>query len=493
MTGVSDLFGDPNDNLKNVEYLKRFLTRKETDEQHRTSVVHDKLDRKHMDKALEDLDQFKEMEHHLAAEFGEHGGPLTSDIFHALNKAVPVIRDEDEMKPDSLISRETIKEMMQLREFEELKDYTTGDPIAAALAGTTMEPKVSEIMGRLKERQDQIDEMLEALKGTDPLTDEEIEKLLEQFGDDLSGIRSDLRDAMKDATDDLSNMEGMSRLWGDGAGELRRMPAEERIALAKRLKDNPNLHRLAELIGAFQNFAFAQQHRKTDSMQTDIYDIELGSDLNHVLPSEFALLAHPVARLEFQRKYQERGLMQYRLHGSEQVGKGGVICCIDTSGSMGLERDVFAKAVGLSLLRIAQSQSRSFHGILFGSRHEIQSFELTHAGADKVLDFATFSFHGGTDFEAPLTLSMDLLTAEHEEDGAMKSDIVFITDGYCGVSDDFMKRLTDFKDRLGTRIFGVTIGGDVESEPLRTICDGRVWPINNLNAPGDMASVFQAI
>jgi uncharacterized protein with von Willebrand factor type A (vWA) domain len=205
------------------------------------------------------------------------------------------------------------------------------------------------------------------------------------------------------------------------------------------------------------------------------------------------LLAHPLAKKDFYRKYHERSLMQYRLHGREQVGKGGIVCCIDTSGSMGLERDVFAKAVGLSLLRIAQNQKRSFHGILFGSSSEIQSWDLTNATAESVLDFASFSFMGGTDFQTPLSLSMDILTAEHEADGAMKSDVVFITDGYCGVSDEFMRRLTEFKERLGTRIFGVTIGGEIKGEPLNSICDGRVWPISNLNAPGDMRDVFQAI
>lgn len=483
------------DNLKDLEYLKRFLNRKASDEQHRTSIVHDKLDRRHMDKAMEELEQFKEMEHNLAAEFGDHGGPLTSDIFHALNKAVPVVRDEDEMRPDSLLSRETIKEMMQLREFEELSDYTTGDPIASALAGTTMEPKVTEIMTRLKERQDQIDEMLERLEGEEgePLTDEELQDLMEQLGGDLSGLRADLREAMKEASDDLSGMEAMSRLWGTDPGELRRMPAEERIALAKRLRNNPNLHRLAELIGAFSAFAFAMQHQKTDSLQTDIYDVEFGNDLGHVLPSEFGLLNNPITRLDFQRKYQERALMQYRLHGREMVGKGGIVCCIDTSGSMGLERDVFAKAVGLSLLRIAQSQKRSFYGVLFGGPSELKAWDLTHGSANDILDFATFSFHGGTDFASPLTLAMDYLIAEHEADGAMKSDIVFITDGYCGVSDDFMRRLTEFKDRLGTRIFGVTIGGDVQGEPLKSICDGRVWPVSKLNSAEDIKDIFQSV
>ena len=56
-----------------------------------------------------------------------------------------------------------------------------------------------------------------------------------------------------------------------------------------------------------------------------------------------------------------------------------------------------------------------------------------------------------------------------------------------------MQNLTDFKDRLGTRIFGVSIGGDAMGEPLKTICDGRVFPVNKLNSAEDIKDIFQSV
>lgn len=487
------------DSLKDIDYLKRFLTgEKKSGKLHKTSIVHDVVDRRQMDEAMKDVSEFRDTENRMAAKF-DNGSALSADMWQAMHKADPIVRDEEEMDPESLMSREAAKEMMKLPEFEELRDFTVGDGIASGLATSTIAPKVEEIMGDLQERQDAVNELLQRIKdaedndGEGMPSQEEIDELLDSLGDGLGGMRQDLRDALKEASDEMKGMEGMSQMWGTDPGELKRMPAEERIKLARRIRDNPNLNRLADLIGAFQRFAAAMQHRKTNELQTDIYDIELGDDLDHVLPSELALLALEDTELEFARRFGDRALMQYRLQGREKVGKGGIVCCIDTSGSMGMERDVFAKAVGLSLYKIAKAQDRTMHGILFGSRNELQHYDLTNADPNGVLDFATFSFHGGTDFEAPLGMSMDILEQEHEHDGALKSDVVFITDGYCGVSEPFMERLTDFKERLGARIFGVTIGGDVESEPLKTICDGRVWPISNLNGPEDMKDIFQNI
>lgn len=479
--------------LKDVEYLKRFLKRKASDEQHRTSIVTNKFDQRDMERAMKEVEQYREMENEMSSAFPDTGSPAAVDMFQAFNKPVPVLRDEDEMKPESLIERELMKELMNLREFTELTDYTTSDPVAAAMASTTMKPKATEILTRLQERQDEINEMLDRLNSEDPPTEDELQEMLESLGDELGPMRTDLREALRDATDEMEQMAGMSSMWGIDPGELRRMPAAERIALAKRIRDNPNLAKLAQLIGAFQSFAFAMQHRKTNQLQTDIYDLTVGNDLSHVVASEFALLKNRATKREFLRRYAERGLIQYRLHGREKVGKGGIVCAVDSSGSMSGERDVFAKAVALTLLRIAQAQNRSFHGILFGSRSEVAEFTLTDAGPEQVLDFASFFYGGGTDFESPLRCAMDYLAEEYEREGNLQSDIVFITDGYCGVSDQFMAQLDEFKQRLGCRIFGVAIGVDEDSEPLRTIADGRVWPIYKLNSPEDLKDIFREV
>ena len=59
---------------------------------------------------------------------------------------------------------------------------------------------------------------------------------------------------------------------------------------------------------------------------------------------------------------------------------------------------------------------------------------------------------GGTSFNAALTQSLKLLKDEQ------RADIVFITDGHDGVSEDILNQLHAAKEQYGARTFGVTIG-----------------------------------
>lgn len=475
--------------IRDMEYLKRFFTRPDTGEQHRTVVENDIVDRRFLDSALNEVASFKAMEASLGSQF-DQGSPLVADMHYALNKQVPMLRDESEVDPRCVLNREVIREMMDLHEMKTLRDYTCGDPVAAALAATTMESKVVEMMTDLQEQQDAVDSILSS---EEELSEEELEGLLDGFGEGLSNLRSQVKDAVSEANDLMEAMAGMSRAWGTDPGEFSRVPAADRIALAQRIRNNRALQLLANLLGAFENFAFAMQHQKTDQIQTDIFDIHYGSDLSHVLPSEFGLLADDATELEFYRRYEERSLMQYALRGREKVAKGGIVVCVDTSGSMRGERDAWAKAISLACLRIAQKQDRSFHGILFGSANELAGYDLSNAGMSEILDFAAGGYWGGTDFEAPLNMAMQFLQAEHDREGSLKSDILFITDDCCGVSENFMAKLTKFKEDLGCRIFGITIGVDGGYGPLREISDGRMFPVSLLNSPEEVADIFRAL
>ena len=59
----------------------------------------------------------------------------------------------------------------------------------------------------------------------------------------------------------------------------------------------------------------------------------------------------------------------------------------------------------------------------------------------------------------------------------MRGDIVLITDGECGVTEDWMRAWNERKHRLGYRVFGVAVGPgpgpvlDALSDNLRTITD----------------------
>jgi uncharacterized protein with von Willebrand factor type A (vWA) domain len=92
-----------------------------------------------------------------------------------------------------------------------------------------------------------------------------------------------------------------------------------------------------------------------------------------------------------------------------------MIVCLDGSGSMAGEKEIWSKAVALTLLEIARRQRRLFRFICFSSadtplftldlnpreRHEVQE--------DRALDVAEYFPGGGTDFETPLSAAVGCL------------------------------------------------------------------------------------
>jgi uncharacterized protein with von Willebrand factor type A (vWA) domain len=184
------------------------------------------------------------------------------------------------------------------------------------------------------------------------------------------------------------------------------------------------------------------------------------------------------------------------MRGTEKVGKGGIIFCMDNSGSMGGDREIWAKATGLACMSIAKEQKRSFIGFHFGSRHELMKFDFSKPELmtfDRVIDYAEFFFGGGTDFVRPLTESLKILQAEEREKGVVEGDIVFVTDGACAVPPQFM---TDFKaeqERLNFKVWGVLIGSASQrkSEPLWTICDHNVVTISDLLSADPVRDMFR--
>lgn len=440
---------------------------------------------------------------------------LIQDEFLALYKPVPETRADQEMKPTHRINHAAISKAQGTKEWDTLRTYTELDQWSAAMAAVEFGTRLGEIFDELKDlqkaqqemlKEDQaLSDLLDDLQGRrdedpDDLIDElnkqleayeqAIEKLDGQIDQHTNQLRQGVRQAADKAREEAEQSEAALSTFGTDSGELARMPAEKRFQLAARIHNNYKLRELADKIGRMVRFAMGEQARKIVHGRDEVHDIELGNDLSLVLPSELAYLADPETEIVFEKKYADRELLQYQLKGTDKVARGGIICMVDSSGSMSGSRETWAKAVAIALLNIAQKQNRDFYGMIFSSsRDKLIEWYWPRGVApiEEVLDFAEFAYHGGTDFEAPIGRAVEVLEAQFQAEDAQRGDLVMITDGECAVSPDWMDRYFNAKKDLAFRMYSCLIG--FNSRTLDLLSDST-YKITDLAQPNEAKAVF---
>lgn len=445
---------------------------------------------------------------------------IIEDEFLGMFKSAPKKRNVKDMRPTHRVNHAAMEKAMDTREWNELLTYTQLDEWAASMAAVDFGLKLSEIfdemnelmelqkgmekeddrvekqlgtiedMERNKAPQDEIDEALNDLQ-------EMMQGYQDALGDLETGIQShsnQLRQAGRKAAghakDQTEGTEALLDSFGTEPGALSRMDAQARMELAQRIRKNSDLRELAEKVGRFIRLALSEQAQKIVHGIDEVHDIEMGNDIHKVLPSELNLLTDDNLDILFLKKFADRELLQYQLRGKEKVARGAIICMIDSSGSMYGSRDTWARAVGIALLHIAYRQKRDFYGIIFSSGYDaLMEFDFPKGIAQphQVLDFAEAGYHGGTDFELPISRAVEILEGQFNDEGAQKGDLVMVTDGECAVSEEWLDRYRNNKEHLGFRLYSCLIG--TQSATLNILSD-EMYHITQFAQGSDVQDMF---
>jgi uncharacterized protein with von Willebrand factor type A (vWA) domain len=484
----------------------------------------------------------------LGSELGErydYTGDLLADVFLAAYKTTPQVRDRADMDPSRLVNHQVISSLAGSPEFGDLRRETAGDPYAAAMAVLAQADGLRRMLAAAKTAaekaqaatqarqqteqaaQQVADALQSAADQADPdggVPDEAagtVEQALaaaaaaEQHADTATqdaaaalaaatpAIRAAARRAASQAAENAQAEAALMRAWGVEPGQLQRMSFDQRAQLARRLAGG-RLGRFAELIGRFRQMAAGERARKVENAPGELVGITLGDDLTRLVPSEAASLAVAPLRTVFAARYAESRLMQYDSRGETHTGQGAIIACLDCSFSMadpradGTTGEAWTKALGLALLDQARHARRDFVGILFSSATQVQVFRFPArepANIGDVLDFAETFFAGGTDFQAPLSTAVELLSSEYNTEGRQRGDIVLVTDGECDVTEEWMRAWNEAKHQLGFRVFGVAIGAPHVTRPggvLDALCD-NLRSIDDLTDTHTAADLFHTI
>ena len=486
----------------------------------------DSYDRRTWNEIVADAPSIAEL-----AESGErlvpHFGALVQDFFFALFKMNPVFRKSSDVRHAAALNRTILEQIVPSAPFQALRSRTALEEDKAAIAAIVMGEHALEMMKSEKlinrgemldlwdlARQEQdLEARAEAIKAVNEIqesknnqnesaageeqkaqatkTKKELAEMADaaeraakvsearlnqksrQFETQLKGADRSALKRMQLQTAELAreidqaaeDSHDFSREFGQGG----RVAAGARLELGRRLARNKKLGELARMVGRFKQDARALKRKTLERGVAEAYDIELGSELGRLIPAELLAMHHPALKRDFHRRVLEGTVLQYRLRDDEPKGRGPMVVCIDVSSSMEGDKEMWSKAVALTLMDIARRQRRLFRAVMFSSGDvSLKVLDLNRErryqpDLNKVLEMAEYFPGGGTDFEAPIDAGVELLG----EKKLKRGDIVIITDGESQVSPDWLARLSERKRELDFSIFAVLV--DVGSAQMSSL------------------------
>jgi uncharacterized protein with von Willebrand factor type A (vWA) domain len=443
-----------------------------------------------------------------------HFDALLEDVFCLLFKLEPRLRAADAVSQAVPLNRALLDAFRDHPLQEHLRERTQLDEVEAGLATLLLAENIlallrsEELLPRgdlldlfeLERREEELRRRGEELANADEgekrgvedaadaaaLAEAQLRQKARQVTERLRDMPARARGALPAAAAGLSRQLAESgeesRSWGTGLGAGGRSSPGRQIELGRRLATNPKLRKLAQLVGRMREHALALRRRPFERASEEVFEVRPGRDLERLLPPELIALRHPLRRREFTRRLVEGQLLTYGLRGAEEHGRGPMIVCLDGSSSMAGEKEIWSKAVALTLLEIARRQRRLFRFICFSSA-ETPLFTLDlnprahhEVKEDRALDVAEYFPGGGTDFMIPLDAALDCLRAARYRRG----DVVLVTDGECRVEPEWLTRFQAEKKKLGFAVYAVLIDvGQSSRETLAALSD-RVTSVSAL-------------
>ena len=448
---------------------------------------------------------------------------LHQDIFLSLYKYKARVLPEVDMHISTRMNRGIISNLINTPEYISLRQTCRMDQFNAALGTEIIGREAIDIlreaieklkdleqkkdaMDRLMEEEEKIDELIEDIGDIDELIEdakragngslaaqleqerqakeqsvatlkamankiaEDCDELIED--DELvSEVSTTMGSTLTETGKQVQEVSELCEAWGLGTGENCQVAFQNKKDAIERIRRSSKLHQLTDLVGKFKESAIVEQKKKAKHGAVEIKGVTTGDKIQDTLPSDRMNLCNDITKGDFYRRMSEHGLLQYSKESNKQKNKGPIIVCVDTSGSMQGDEEIWSKALTIGILEVAQMQKRDFACIIYSSHADkpivIKKDEIA---PQKIIDCAERFHNGGTSFEAPLNEALELI-----KDSTFKNaDIVFITDGDCYVSDNFSRKFKQIKEDKDFRTLGVLVNmgcGHVSDSSLKEFCD----------------------
>jgi uncharacterized protein with von Willebrand factor type A (vWA) domain len=290
----------------------------------------------------------------------------------------------------------------------------------------------------------------------------------------LGELRRAVRSAAPEALNQIEEIAEYERVFEPGENKQAGGSLQSKLDLANRVKQSGRLKKIAELAGRMQRIALAKRRSVVRTNKDELIGVTLGKDLSRTMPTDLALLANAQTRGMFFKKFHENQLLNYDLSGTEVLGKGPFVICVDSTGSMlDDNKETWAKSVALGLLAIAEQEKRDVSLCQFGgSSQELVSWHLPYASNPRavnrktIMEFLeTFLCAGSTDLESPLLWAAEQIAPASSTQH--KADVILLTDGISHFSTDFLTKWKTAVDTIGFSTYAVLIGSLGELPTLK--------------------------
>lgn len=322
----------------------------------------------------------------------------------------------------------------------------------------------------------------------------------------LEYVRKEIVERFQNKIEQIKELKDIIVLLDFGTGVLWNLSEESIVnsdvktltEWVSYIKNNKDIKALCDLLGKLRIYNENLKKQKHSSLNEDIVipkinskeeisRVKLGNSIEALLPNELSLLNNSDLEILFDLKFVENKLMIYDFQGSENIkkdekeeknqteeieGKGPLIICLDTSGSMSGSREMIAKAISFCIISRAISEKRLCLLINFSVKIEVTEFNKISSFSE-VFNFLTKSFYGGTDALPALNYSLD--TLEKEEYRA--ADILMISDFLLDSVDERTEERIKEAKKKKNRFYSVAIGNLNMEEKLKDLFT-KQWSYN---------------
>lgn len=453
-------------------------------------------------------------------ELYEPAPDLYSDLFYAHHTySEPEIKHSEDVLPSHDLHRQIMQQYVHADGFDKLRAMTRHDDVSSALAtldsidtiNEHLSSTLKEHAARAKQMQDAQDAMIDGEGGMAGIqqavrdqggqaTQEQkdalkqaaqakydarkrLEQLAQQQKDQPVGM--DVQQAVNDAIDNAQKTaEGYNSLPGTQQGAAINMSPEQALKYAEEIKRNPQVRRVLDMLGRMERDMRYKRTNRVIGGREEPIDVMLGADLGLTLPAELMKLRHPLLRLDFMRRFNERSVLMYETVGFAEAGKGPIVVVVDVSSSMGGGKIEWARAASLSLVSIAHREKRhaaciDFNTVVTGT-WEFPA--RTPIDTGRVLEVAGRGASGGTDITNGLRKAREIIDTQPN---FKKADIVLVSDGEDRYGEDDAE-LKGYFGQKGVRVHGIGIML-ARSNYLDEMCESWM-PVEDLANASDATS-----